>query len=142
MCYLIHRFRIFLFCSKVMFCYPDTQVFIFLAIPWFTKSVTWWVLVHKTHFWIYLMKHNSLSHQTWPTERYYQGQYFLGFFRTIWRTGAKFQVLFNLATCSSYSITNYVNIPVFHFFGKVNKAQLKMVNVEYQKWPDLAMLSF
>ena len=47
----------------------------------------------------------------------------------IWRTGAKFQALFNLATCSNYSITNYVKIPVFHIFEKVNKGQLKMVNV-------------
>ena len=47
-----------------------------------------------------------------------------------WRTGAKFQVLFNLATCSNYS-TNYVKIPVFDFFEKVNKEHLKMVNVNY-----------
>ena len=23
----------------------------------------------RVHFWIYLLKHNSLSHQTWPTDR-------------------------------------------------------------------------
>ena len=40
------------------------------------------------------------------------------------RTGAKFQVLFHLATCSNYSITDYVKIPVFHFFYKGNKGQL------------------
>ena len=28
------------------------------------------------------------------------------------------------------------------FFEKVNKRQLKMVNVNYLKWPDVAMLSF
>ena len=44
---------------------------------------------------------------------------------------AKFEVLFNLATCSNYSITNYVEIPVFHFFEKVNKGHLKMVNLNY-----------
>ena len=33
-----------------------------------------------------------------------------------WRTGAKFLALFNLATCCNYSITNYIKIPVFHFF--------------------------
>ena len=38
------------------------------------------------------------------------------------RTGAKFQVLFYLATCSNYSITDYVKIPVFHFF---DNGQLK-----------------
>ena len=32
-----------------------------------------------------------------------------------------FQVLFNGATCSIYSITNDINIPVFHSFEKVNK---------------------
>ena len=47
-------------------------------------------------------------------------------------TGAKFQVLFNLATCSNYSITNHVKIPVFHFMEKVNKGQLKMVNVNFK----------
>ena len=31
----------------------------------------------------------------------------------------------------NYSITNYVRIPVFHFFEKVNKGQLKMVNVNH-----------
>ena len=30
-----------------------------------------------------------------------------------------FQFLFNLATCSNYSITNYVKIPMFHVFEKV-----------------------
>ena len=38
------------------------------------------------------------------------------------------QVLFSLAT---YSVINDVKIPLFHFFEKVNKGQLKMVNVSY-----------
>ena len=33
-------------------------------------------------------------------------------------------------------------MPEFHFFEKVNKEHLKGVNVNYQKWPDLAILSF
>ena len=37
----------------------------------------------------------------------------------------------NLATCSNYSITSYVKISVFHFFEKVNKGQLKLVNVNH-----------
>ena len=45
----------------------------------------------------------------------------------MWRSGAKFQVLFNLATGSNYLITDYVKIPAF----KVNKGQLKMVNANY-----------
>ena len=51
MCHLRHRLRIFLFRRKVMFRSQDIQVFVFLTIPWFTKSVTsWWVLVHETEF--------------------------------------------------------------------------------------------
>ena len=78
--------------------------------------------------------------------------YFLIYLRSITHEGTKlgqlidickdnnFQESFlNLAT---YSITNFVRIPVFHFFGKVNEGQLKMVNVNYSKWPDLAILSF
>ena len=49
--------------------------------------------------------------------RYKQGEKNSGIFWTIWRTGAKFQVLFNSATCSNYSINNYGMILVFHFFN-------------------------
>ena len=49
MCDLSQKLRIILFCGKVMFYSQDIQVFVFLAISWFTKSVTaWWVLVHET----------------------------------------------------------------------------------------------
>ena len=47
-CHLKHRLRIFLFYRKIMFCSQDIQVFVFLTIPWFTKSVTSRVLVHET----------------------------------------------------------------------------------------------
>ena len=67
----------------------------------------------------------------WPIDRYKQGQRFFGMFRTIWKTRAKLQVPFNLGTCSNYSITNYVNISVFHFFENVKKGQFKMVNIHY-----------
>ena len=60
-----------------------------------------------------------------------KGNNFPESFETIWMTGIKFQTLFNLATCSNYSITNYVKIPVFRFFEKVSKGQLKMVNVNH-----------
>ena len=89
-------------------------------------SISTW---DRVHFWIYLLNHNSISHHTWPTGRYKQGQYFSAIFWTIWRTGAKLQVLSNLATCFKYSISSYVKIPVFHSFEKVKKGQLKMVNV-------------
>ena len=38
MCHLKHRLRIFLFHRKIMFHSQDIQVFVFLTIPWFTKS--------------------------------------------------------------------------------------------------------
>ena len=83
----------------------------------------------RVHFWIYLFNYNSISYHTWPTDRYKQGQYFSAIFWTIWRTGAKLQVLSNLAIFFKYSITSYVKIPVFQFFEKVKKRQLKMVNL-------------
>ena len=85
----------------------------------------------RVNFWISFLSHNSLTHQTWSTDRYKQGQYFFEIFLTIWRTGAKFQALLDLATGSSYSITNYVKFPVFHFCESVNKGELKMVNINY-----------
>ena len=49
MCHLRHRLRIFLIRKKIIVRFQDIQVFVFLTIPWFTKSVTsWWVSVHKT----------------------------------------------------------------------------------------------
>ena len=36
-------------------------------------SISTWDMVH---FWIYLLSHNSLSHQTWPIDRYKNTQYF------------------------------------------------------------------
>ena len=41
-----------------------------------------------------------------------------------WRTGAKFQALFNLAT---FEILNNQLCQVFHFFERVNKGELKML---------------
>ena len=31
---------------------------------------------------------------------------------------------------------------VFHIFEKVNKGDLKMVNVNYKKWPELSLFSY
>ena len=36
-----------------------------------TMSISTW---DKVHFWIYLLNHKSWSHQTWPVDRYKQGQ--------------------------------------------------------------------
>ena len=71
---------------------------------------------------------NLVTHQT---DRYKQGKCFFEIFSTIWRTGATFQTLWNLATCSNYSITNYVKFPVFHFFERMNKVELRMVNINH-----------
>ena len=47
-----------------MFRSQDIQVFVFLVIPWFTKSLTsWWVLVHETkHIFEYI--HTGAKFQT------------------------------------------------------------------------------
>ena len=48
---LKQRLRTFLFRRRIMFRSQDIQVFLFLTIPWFTKSVTSrWVLVHETRY--------------------------------------------------------------------------------------------
>ena len=144
MCHLRHRLRKCWFCRKAMFRSQDFQLSVFLIIPWFTKyyvmmSIGTW---DNVHFWIYLLNRNSLSHQAWPSDRYQQEIKFSEIFSKILRTGTRFQVLFNFATCSNYSVTNYAKIPVFHFFEKVNKGQWKMVNVNYKKRSDFAILSF
>ena len=79
-------------------------------------------------FWLYLLNHNSLSNQTWSIDIYIcKGNNFQKSFQQFGGLGLGFQVLFHLATCSNYSVTNYVKISAFHFFEKVNKGQLKMV---------------
>ena len=127
MCHLRHRLRIFLFDKRIMVHSRDIQVFVFLTIWCFTKSVmAWWVLVHEAQcfniFW-------TTTHQTWSIDRHKQGQYFSEIIWAIQKTGAKFQALFNLATCSNYSRTNCVKFPKLHFFERVNKGELKMVNI-------------
>ena len=130
MWHLTHRLRTFLFRRKIMFRSQDIQVFCIFNHPMIYRiydvrmSISTW---DKVHFWIYLLNHNLWSHQTWPTDRYRQGQKSSVIFWAIWRTGVRFKVLFNLVTCPNYSITNYVKISVFHFFEKVNKGHLKIV---------------
>ena len=71
---------------------------------------------------IYQIYDVMVSIATWyMADIYKEGQQFSGIFWTNWRSGAKFQVLFLLETCSNYSITNYAKIPLFPFFEKVNK---------------------
>ena len=128
MFYLSHRLRVFLFHrSYFPFSFPFSSFCVFNHIMIYQicdvmMSISIW---DRVRFWIYLLNNNSLTHQTSSINRYKQGEYFSGIFCTIWRTGAKFQTLFNLATCSNYSITNYVKFSVFHFFERGNKGNLK-----------------
>ena len=116
MCHLRHKLRIFLVRRKVMFHSQDIYVFVFSTIPWFTKSVTsWWILVHEAgciYEYIFWTKTHSVT-KLGQLIDINKGNNFQEFFWTIWRTGTKFQALFNLATSSNYSITNYVKIPMF-----------------------------
>ena len=119
-----------------MFHSLDIQVFVFLIIPWFTKSVMlWWGLVHETGG-IFEYKFWSTTH--WATKLGQSKELNKAIiFRNLLNNledWDKFQVLFNLETCSIYSITNYVTIPGFHiyiyiFFEKVNKT---FKNCKYQ----------
>ena len=132
MCHLRYRLRIFLFHGKVMFRSRDILSFCIFNHPMIYQicdvilSISTW---DRLHFWIYLLNHHSLTHQTWSIDRHKQGQYFPEIFWRILRTGAKFQALFNLVICSKYSITNYIKFSVYQIFEKVNEGELKMVNV-------------
>ena len=75
MCLLMHRLRIVLFFRKVMFRTQDIK-FLFFNHSMICQncdvimSISTW---DRVHFSIYLLNHNSLGHQTWPTDRYKQG---------------------------------------------------------------------
>ena len=117
LCYVLKIFKILIF-NHPMICQICDVI----------MSISTW---DRVQFWVYLLNHNSLSHQTQPNDRHKQGQYFSGIFWTFWRVGAKSHIFFNLATCCNYSITNYVKIPVFNFFEKVKRGHLKIVNANY-----------
>ena len=134
MCYLWHRLRIFLFRRRIMFPSQDIQVFVFLTIPWFSEFVrSRWFLIHETRY-VFEYIFWTTTHEVTKRGQLIdisKGNNFLVIFWTIWRTGTRFQVLFHLRTCCNYTITNYVKIPVFSFFEKVNKGQSKMVNFNH-----------
>ena len=142
MCYLSHRLKFFCFIEKLC---SVLKIFKFLYHPMIYQiwdvmmSISTW---DRMHFLIFLLNRNWLTHQTWLVDRHKEGQYFSEISWTIWRTRAKFQALFNLATCSNYSITSYVMFPVFHFFERVNKGELKMVNISLWKLTDFTILLF
>ena len=59
-----------------MFRYQDSKSFYIFNYPMIYQicdvmmSISKW---DRVHFWIYLLNHNSLSHQTWSIDRYKQG---------------------------------------------------------------------
>ena len=131
---LRHRLRIFLFHRKVMFHSQDIQVFVFLTISWFAKSVTsWWVLVLETGYIFEYIFRTTTHCITKLGQLIYisKGNNFQESFGQFGGLGLSPRPFFNLATCSNYSITNYVKITVFHFFEKVNKWHFKMSNINY-----------
>ena len=91
-------------------------------------SISTWEMVY---FSIYLLNQNSLTQQTWAIDRCKQGQYFSEIFWAIQRTVAKFQALFNFATCSNYSRASYAKFPVIHFFERVNKRELTLLHINF-----------
>ena len=122
MCHLRHRLRIFLFDKKIV-PFSKYSSFCILNHPMFYQifDVMMSIITRDmVHFYIYLLNHNSLTHQTWSIDRCKQGQYFSEIFWAIQKTGAKVQAFFNLATCSNYLRTNYIRFPVLHFFERVN----------------------
>ena len=59
------KIKNFFYFIEKLFCCQDIQVFVFLTITSFTKSVTWCILVHETRtiFGYEPINHNSLSNQ-------------------------------------------------------------------------------
>ena len=110
------------------------KFFLFLTIPWFTKSVTsWWILVHETGLIFEYIFWNT-THQVTNLGQLIdisKGNNFQEFFEQFGWLGLSSRFLFSLATCSNYSISNYVMISIIHFFGKMNMGQFKIVNVNY-----------
>ena len=125
-CHLRHKLRIFLFHRKdisvfeifkflyfqlshdLLNLWRHDEYNVMMSISTRDKVLFWFLNIHWNR--------NSLTHHTWSIDRYKHGKYFPEIFWTIWRNMTKFQALFNLATCSNYSITNHVKFPVFHFF--------------------------
>ena len=127
MCHLRQKLKIFSFCRKIMFRFQVIQVFCnFNHLMIYQICDVMMSTGDKVYVGIYYLNQSSLSHQTWPIVWYKPEQTFSGIFWKIWRIGAMFQVLFNLATCSTY-----VKIPEFHFFEKLDKGHLKMVSLNY-----------
>ena len=136
MCHLRHRLRLSLFRSKVRFHSQYIQVFVFLTIPWFTKSVTsWWVLVQETGFIEYIF---------WTTTPYFTKLGQLIYINKDNNFQESFKQSGGLGLSSrsfsiqqpapiNYSITIYLKFQCFiFFFQKANKGHLKMVNFNYQ----------
>ena len=123
--HLVRRSKYSLFCRKVMFCYQGIQGFFLLShdLSNLWRHGEYWYM-RPSAFWIYLLNRNSFSQQTWPTDRYKQGQLRSEIFWKIWRAESKFQVIFTLPTCSNDSWTSFTSykIPMFYFSEKVKRS--------------------
>ena len=102
-------------------------------------SISTWDMVH---FSIYLLNLKPLTHQTWSTDKCKEGQYFSEIFWAIQKTGAKLQSLFNLATCSNYSRTNYVKFPVLHFLkGRIENCKYQLHKIDRSRYIVISLKS-
>ena len=121
----------FLFRRNVMFLSRGIQFFCIFNHPIVYQicdvvmSISTW---DRSHFWISFKPH-LIKSPNLVNDRHKQGQYFSKIFLNDVKCLG--QVLFNLATCSNYSITKYVKFSVFHFFERVNNGDLKMVNINH-----------
>ena len=130
MCHMRHRLRIFLFRTKIMFRSQDIQVFVYLTIPSFIESVTSrWVLVHGARY-IFKYIFWGTTHEVTKLGQWIDISKGINFLESFEQC-ARFQGLFHLGTCPNYPLTNYVKIPLLHFFEKVNKGQLKIININH-----------
>ena len=120
-----------------------SQGFIFLTILWFAKSVTsWWVLENETWcileylFWTSIHSSTKLGQiisDNGPTGN--KAKLLLSvnhsaktIYQWFWWLVLSFRLF---STCSNYSITNYVKFFSVLFFERLNKEELKMVNINY-----------
>ena len=132
--HLRNRLRIFLFRRKVIFRSQDIQLFLFLTIQWFTKSVTSrWMLVYETGcifeyvFWTTTRQVAKLG-QLIDINKEKRFRNHLNNLEDWGRVPGPFRFsnlhqFLNSQLCQDSSVS--------FFFEKVNEGHLKTVNVNY-----------
>ena len=123
---------------------PFLRYSIYLIDLWFTKSVTaLWVLVHETGwifediFWTKTHSATKLG-QLIEKSKENNLQKPFGQFSGL---GLSFRS-FSIKQPTPITLNQICQDSSVLFFEMVNKGQLKMVNVNNKKWPDLAILLF